>query len=181
MRRLLDGLYLGAGVLAAICLLVVLTLMLVMSAGRQFGLNVPDGDDFAAWSMAAMSFLGLAHTFKRGEMIRVGLLLERLSGRAKQFFEVFSHGVALAFVSWFAWNAGVFAYQSWRFRDMSTGTIAVPLWIPQLALVIGLVILAIAVLDELIHVLGGNPPTFEKPPPKTTEELLRRVAEGGGV
>ena len=52
--------------------------MMVMSVGRQFALNIPAGDDFASWCMAAMAFLGLAHTFKRGEMIRVGLLLELL-------------------------------------------------------------------------------------------------------
>jgi TRAP-type C4-dicarboxylate transport system permease small subunit len=181
MRRLLDGLYLGAGLLAALFLLTVFLLMIALSAGRQFGLNVPDGDDFAAWSMAAMAFLGLAHTFRRGEMIRVGLLLENLPRRPKQMFEVLSHGVAFAFISFFAYQAGRFAYDSWRFRDMSTGTIAVPLWIPQLGFVIGLTILAIALLDELVNVLRGNPPSYEKPPPKTAEELLKRVTEGGGV
>jgi hypothetical protein len=64
---------------------------------------------------------------------------------------------------------------------MSNGVIAVPIWLPQLSFLAGAVLLTIAVLDELIHVLGGNPLSFEKPPPKTTEELLARVAEGGGV
>ncbi len=181
MRRLLDGLFLAGGIAAAFFLVVVFALMMIMSVGRQFGLNIPAGDDFAAWSMAAMSFLGLAHTFKRGEMIRVGLLLERLSGRKKQVAEILSHGVALAFISYFTWWVGRLAYDSWRFDDMSTGTISIPLWIPQLSLVVGLGLFAVALLDELIHVLKGNPPSYEKPPPQTTEELLKRVTEGGGV
>ena len=57
--------------------------MMFMSVGRQFGLNIPAGDDFASWCMAAMAFLGLAHTFKHGEIIRVGILLERLTGRKR--------------------------------------------------------------------------------------------------
>jgi TRAP-type C4-dicarboxylate transport system permease small subunit len=181
MRRLLDGLYLAAGYAAAFFLVVVFALMMIMSVGRQFGLNVPAGDDFAAWSMAAMSFLGLAHMFKRGEMIRVGLLLERLKGAPKQLFEITSHAVGFLFVSYFAWQAGRLAHDSWRFSDMSTGTVAVPMWIPQLGLVTGLTILAIALLDELMIVLSGRPPSYERPPPKTTEELLERVTEGGGV
>lgn len=181
MRRLLDGLYLAGGLLAGFFLVVVFALMMIMSVGRQFGLNVPAGDDFAAWAMAAMSFLGLAHTFKRGEMIRVGLLLERLSGRPKQAFEILAHGVGLAFIGYFAWWVGRLAYDSWRFNDMSTGTVSVPLWIPQLSLVIGLGLCAIALLDELLIVLSGRPPSYEKPPPANTEELLRRVTEGGGV
>ena len=181
MRRTLDGLYLGAGYLAAAFLVIVFAIMMIMSLGRQFGLNIPAGDDFAAWSMAAMSFLGLAHTFKRGEMIRVGLLLERLKGKPKQALEILSHAVGLAFVGYFLWAASRFAYDSWRFNDMAQGTVAVPLWIPQLGFVLGLLLLGIAFLDELIHVLRGNPPSYEKPPPKTTEELLERVTEGGGV
>jgi TRAP-type C4-dicarboxylate transport system permease small subunit len=181
MRRFLDGLYLGAGYAAGACLFAVFVLMLVMAVGRSFGLNIPSGDDFAAWTMAASAFFGLAHTFKRGEMIRVGLLLERLPPTLKQVAEVLAHGVGLAFISYFMIATGRFAYDSWRFFDMSTGTVSIPLWIPQLTLVVGLALLALAMLDELLTVLSGRPPSYEKPPPKTTEELLKRVTEGGGV
>ena len=181
MRRLLDGLYLWAGYAAAACLVMIFVLMMIMSVGRQFGLNIPSGDDFAAWAMAAMAFLGMAHTFKRGEMIRVGLLLEKLKGGPKHFFEVLALTVALAYLVFFTWHAYEYVRFSRMSNDMSSGVVAVPLWIPQLAFLAGLTILTIAVLDELIHVLRGNPPTFEKAPPKTTEELIERVAEGGGV
>src|SRR5262245_6429319 len=87
VRGLLDGLYLAAGWLAGLLLMAIFLLMMGLSAGRQFGLNIPAGDDFAAWCMAAMAFLGLAHTFKSGEMIRVGLLIDRFSGRKRQFIE----------------------------------------------------------------------------------------------
>jgi TRAP-type C4-dicarboxylate transport system permease small subunit len=181
MRKLLDGLYLGAGYLAGFFLFLVFAIMMIMSVGRQFGLNIPAGDDFASWAMAAMSFLGLAHTFKRGEIIRVGLLLERLQGRPKQVFELLALGVSLVAVTYFSWHCGRMVYDSWRFHDMAQGVVPVPLWIPQLGVAAGLIILAIAVLDEFIHVLAGNKPRYEKDPPKTTEELIARVAEGGGV
>lgn len=87
IRIFLDRLYLFAGYAAGVFLVLVFAIMMVMSLGRQVGLNIPAGDDFASWCMAAMAFLGLAHTSKRGEMIRVGLLLERLSGRTKQVAE----------------------------------------------------------------------------------------------
>ncbi|MEQ1616670.1 MAG: TRAP transporter small permease [Hyphomicrobiaceae bacterium] len=181
MRRFLDGLYLWAGYAAAGCLVVIFVLMMIMAVGRQFGLNIPSGDDFAAWAMAAMAFLGMAHTFKRGEMIRVGLLLERLSGRPRQVFEALALTVALGYLSYFTWHVLQYVRFSWLSNDMSNGVIAVPLWVPQLAFLGGLGLLTIAVLDELVHVLRGNRPTFEKDPPKTTDELLARVAEGGGV
>ena len=50
LRRTLDALYLWAGYLAGVFLVVIFVLMLAMSAGREFGLNIPSGDDFAAFS-----------------------------------------------------------------------------------------------------------------------------------
>jgi TRAP-type C4-dicarboxylate transport system permease small subunit len=181
MRVVLDRLYLWAGYVAGSCLVVTLALMMFLAIGRQVGINIPDGTDFASWSMAAMSFLGMAHTFKRGEMIRVGLLLEKLKGRPKHVAEVTALSITLAFLLYFTWHAFDFVRVSRLTNEMSNGVIAVPIWLPQLSFLAGAMLLTVAVLDELIHVLKGNPPTFEKPPPKTTEELLARVAEGGGV
>ncbi|PSC06818.1 C4-dicarboxylate ABC transporter permease [Alsobacter soli] len=181
IRRFLDALYLGAGILAGLFLVAIFLLMMGLSVGREFGLNIPAGDDFTAWSLVAMAFLGLAHTFKRGEMIRVGLLLERLHGRKKQIAEIVSLTVAAAFIGYFAWQAWTLAFDSWRFGDMSQGVVVVPLWIPQAGYVLGLAVLFIAVLDELVVVLQGRRPTYEQEPPATPDELVERIASGGGV
>ena len=60
-------------------------------------------------------------------------------------------------------------YDSWRFNDMAQGVLAIPLWIPQLGFSGGLVILSIALIDEMVNVLSGNKPSYEKePPPRPT-------------
>ena len=181
MRAGLDRLYLWSGYAAGVCLVVTMALMMILALGRQFAVNIPDGTDFASWSMAAMTFLGLAHTFRRGEMIRVGLLLEKLSGRPKHIAELLALSVTLTFLLYFTYHAYDFVRVSRLTQEMSNGVIAIPIWVPQLSFLAGAVILTIAVADELIHVARGNPLSFEKPPPKTTDELLARVAEGGGV
>lgn len=181
--RALDRLYLFAGYLAAAFLFIIFLLMMVLSLGRNplMPLNVPSGDDFAAWSMVALAFLGLAHTFKHGEMIRVGLLLDRLSGPSRRVLEAATLAVAAAFIGFFSYHAYRFVHDSWKLNDLSQGVVPVPLWIPQAFFFLGLAILLIAILDELVHVLRGNLPTFHKEPPKTTEELIERVVQGGGV
>jgi TRAP-type C4-dicarboxylate transport system permease small subunit len=181
VRRLLDGLYLGAGWAAGLFLIAILVLMMGLSLGREIGVNIPAGDDFASWCMAAMAFLGLAHTFKSGDMIRVGLLLERLHGPARLAFEFAALAIALVAVGFFAWQAGQMTYDSWRFADMSQGVVAVPLWIPQSAVALGLGILSVAILDELVRVARGLPPSYEKPPPQSPDEFVERVAQGGGI
>lgn len=176
VRKLLDGLYLGAGWLAGGFLIAICVMMLALSIGREFGINVKSGDDITAWCMAAMAFLGLAHTFKSGEMIRVGLLTDRLHGRARWLAEVFALVMAALFTGYFAYQVVLMTYTSWLINDTSTGILVIPLWIPQTGFAAGLVILFIAVIDELVHVLLGNKPRYEKEPPKTAEELIERAA-----
>jgi hypothetical protein len=60
---------------------------------------------------------------------------------------------------------------------MSQGIVAIPLWIPQLGYSGGLVILLIAFVDELVHVLRGNIPRYEKPKPKTAEEVVEQAIQ----
>jgi TRAP-type C4-dicarboxylate transport system permease small subunit len=181
LRRALDALYLFAGYAAGAFLVLIFAIMMVMSVGRQFSLNIPAGDDIASWCMAAMAFLGLAHTFKRGEMIRVGLLMERLHGRRKQVAEIAALAVATGFILYYARHAVQMTYDSYRFNDMAQGVLAVPLWIPQLGFTGGLVILAIALIDEMVNVLRGNRPSYEQgSPDETPDEFLERISQGGG-
>lgn len=179
IRKALDGLYLLSGWLAGLFLLAIFVMMMALSIGREVGINVKSGDDIAAWCMAAMSFLALAHTFKSGEMIRVGLLTERLTGRARWFAEIFALSMAALFIGYFAWHAVMLTYTSHKLSDMSTGVLVVPLWIPQLGFCTGLVILFIALVDELVHVLAGNKPRYEKEPPKTADEVIERAVQSG--
>jgi TRAP-type C4-dicarboxylate transport system permease small subunit len=179
VRSLLDGIYLLSGWLAGLFLILIFLLMMGLSLGRPIGINIPAGDDLTAWSMAAMAFLGLAHTFRSGEMIRVGLLTDRVQGRTRWWLEMFSLVIGLAFVGFFAWHAVQLTYDSYRFNDIAPGVLAVPLWIPQLGYASGLVILFIAFVDEFIHVLRGGDPRYEKPPAITAEEVVERAIQSG--
>src|SRR6267142_5914026 len=101
MRVFLDRLYLFSGYLAGAFMLAIFVLMMLLSAGRPIGLNVPAADDFVSWCMAAMAFLGLAHTFRSGEMIRVGLLIDRLPQRTRHLIEVAALIIGTGIVGFF--------------------------------------------------------------------------------
>jgi TRAP-type C4-dicarboxylate transport system permease small subunit len=179
MRVFLDRLYLFAGYLAGAFLVAIFLLMMALSAGRPVGFNIPAADDFVSWCMAAMAFLGLAHTFRSGEMIRVGLLIERLSERRRRWVEIACLAIGIGFIGFFALYAAQLIRDSWRFHEMSQGVIAIPMWIPQIGYAAGLIILLIAFVDEFIHVVRGNLPRYEKPPPKTAEEVVERAIQSG--
>jgi TRAP-type C4-dicarboxylate transport system permease small subunit len=161
LRRFLDRLYTGSGVLAALCVFGIFALMLVQAFGREAGILVRGADDIVAWLCAAASFLALGHTFRHGELVRVGLLLERLGPRGRRAMELFALGLTALFVAYMLWAVGRFIYESWKFNEVAQGLIRVPIWIPQMAFLVGVIIFFIAVLDDLIAVLQNKKPAYQ--------------------
>lgn len=150
MRGLLDRAYDAAAYLAAVCLIGLLAMVLLSIAGRLFHFFVPGTDAYAGYLMAACGFLALAHTLKRGEHIRVTLLLARLRGRLRYGVELWALAATAILAAVFAWFSLRLVWQSWVFKDVSTGTDATPLWIPQLAMAAGACLFAVALIDECI-------------------------------
>ena len=156
MRTLLDRLYMAAAALAAAFMVGLLLMVLLSIVGRQFQFHVPGTDAYAGYLMAGSGFLALAHTLKRGEHIRVTLLINALSGKARRGLELWALFAACLLSLLFAVYSCRLAWQSRVFHDVSTGSDATPLWIPQLAMAAGSVILAIAFIDELVLELRGR-------------------------
>lgn len=156
LRRVLDGLYDGAAWVAALFMVALLVMVLLSIAGRQIGFHVPGVDAYAGYMMAGAGFLALAHTFKRGEHIRVTVLLHAVSGRWRHGLEVWALAASTALAGLWAVYSVRLAWQSHRFNDISTGNDATPLWIPQLSMAVSCVILLIALVDELVLALKGR-------------------------
>ena len=156
MRRLLDGLYDGAAYAAAVFMVGTLCAVLAGILDRYLALGVRGTDMYAGYCMAASGFLALAHTLKRGEHIRVTLILQKLAEKARHRLELWALFAASVLAALFAFYSIRLSYQSWAFHDMSTGNDATPLWIPQLAMAIGTTVLLIAFIDELVLEIQGR-------------------------
>lgn len=156
LRRVLDGLYTSAAALAALCMVGLLTMVMLSVVSRQLGFNVRGTDAYAGYLMAGAGFLALAHTLKKGEHIRVTLILNALKGSWRKALEVWSLGFASLLSAVLAFYSCKLAWDSLQFNDMSTGVDATPLWIPQLVMAVGTVVFAIAFLDDFILELLGK-------------------------
>jgi TRAP-type C4-dicarboxylate transport system permease small subunit len=167
MRKLLDALYDGAAWLAALLMIGVLVMVMLSIISRLIGFHVPGTDAYAGYSMAGAGFMALAHTLKRGEHIRVTLLIGALKGSMRRALEMWSLVLASALAWLFAFYSCRLAWQSKMFNDISTGNDATPLWIPQLGMALGTVIFAIAFLDEAVLQWRG------RRAPAESDELAR--------
>lgn len=172
MRVFFNALYRLSAGLAAACLVAIATLVVLQVSGRlidgfrklvgfePLGLLVPSLAEIAGFLLVGASFLALAATMRMGDHIRVSILLQHLPGSLSRMFEIWCLGVALVFVSFFAWHAAWLVYDSVVYNEVSFGIIPIPLWIPQLVMTAGIVIFAISLLDDFVCALQGKPASY---------------------
>ena len=161
MRQFLDRLYAASGALAAICLASIFVLMMAQAVGRETGLMIRGADDITSWLCAASAFFALGHTFRHGELVRVGILIDRLAPASRRLAEIVALIATGLFVGYMAWAVCKFVYESWKFKEVAQGLIKIPIWIPQLCFVIGVLIFLIAVIDDLVAVVKGRKPAYQ--------------------
>jgi TRAP-type C4-dicarboxylate transport system permease small subunit len=159
-RRVLDALYAASAGLAALSLLGIFGTMMAQVALREMGRQLPGADDLTAYLCVAATFFALAATFKRGELIRVGMALDRLRPGPRRAMEALVLALAAAIIAAVAWNTAQDMLFSLEIEEVAQGTVAFPLWIPKLALPIGSGLLLLAILDELAQVLAGRRPGY---------------------
>lgn len=191
MRKALDLLYKASGVLAAGFLAAIAAVVLLqvganaigsVSAwvtGTPTGFVIPSYAEFAGFFLAASSFLALPYTLRAGGHIRVELLIQRAPPALRRVIEVWCLGLGAAMAGYFAWFTIALTRESFAYGDVSPGMVPIPLWLPQGAMSLGLVVLTIAFLDELFQVLTGRRPSYEEQGNEIARALARAQEDTG--
>jgi C4-dicarboxylate transporter DctM subunit len=148
MRKLLDRLYALSGGVAAFFLFCILLMIVIQMVARWSGIVVAGLTDIAGYCMAATSFFGLGYAMSRHSHIRVELVLSGMKSdrrTAELICTSASALIAAAFV-WFAVKAN---YVSFVLGEKSQGQDEIYVWIPQVAMSLGTIVLLLALLDRL--------------------------------
>lgn len=174
MRKILDGLYAATAALAAIALVAIALIIIAQVIARMMGTQFRGGDDFAGYALAAASLLALGPTYRHGEHIRVGVLVERFAGRKRLAIEMIALAAAIAGVAWATYWIFWFVFDSWRFNELSQGLVAVPLWIPQSALPVGLAVLLVALVEDFVRAASGLIPSYLMPKQPADAPMFER-------
>lgn len=149
-RRFLHRIYFLSGAIASSLLLILFGLVVVQMISRWMGNNIPGLTTVAGYIMGATSFFALAYTLNEGAHIRVTLLVRNL-GPMQKIVERLSVGAALLMALFMCFYAGKTVYASYLLHEVSQAQDATPLWIPQLAMFVGTLFFAMALIDLFLR------------------------------
>lgn len=147
------------GALSALLILVVLGIT-VVSVFNRYMLNKPimGVDEGTGFLVVAIVMLGAAEALRRGDHIRIDLLVDHASPRLRWWLELWSLASVICFAALLlvaSWHTVRF---SRAFGAYSTGYLSIPMWIPQSTMVVGSVLLGLAALAVLLDRAGRRRP-----------------------
>lgn len=160
LRKALDALYTLAAWLAALSLLGIFLLMMAQVGMREMQLQLPGADDIGAYLCVSTTFFALARTFKNGELIRVGIFIDRANPVLRRIIEIgvlAAAALVVGAITWFTLQDVLFSIE---IEEVAQGSVAFPTWIPKAAMPLGAGILLIAIVEELVRVIAHQTPAY---------------------
>lgn len=151
--RGLHRLYFASGLLSAASLILICALIIAQVVARNLGSTVRDAEEFAAWAMAAAGFFGLPYALHCGSHIRVSAVARFVPESLHHPMEVLASVIGVGLAAYLAWYCTAFVLESYRFHEVSQGLVPVPMWIPQLPMALGSILLAVAFGERLLRML----------------------------
>ena len=103
--------------------------------------------EIVGYLMVALVFLALGETMLAGRHIKIDLVVGRLPRRLREFVELLTLTLSVGVAGFFAWHGVNTMLRSLDYgRRDAFGALNLPLWIPQIALPIGLSVLTLVVV-----------------------------------
>ena len=114
MRKILDKIYLLSGYLSAIFLALIALTIIAQILGRFVNITM-NSTETAGFSLAALTFFGLAYTFRGGEHIKVTLLTRLLEKKLKIPRIICFNILCILFIGYLTYWSWDFVYFSFYF------------------------------------------------------------------
>ncbi|MCL1035665.1 TRAP transporter small permease [Shewanella submarina] len=156
MRLWLDRLYLSGALVSALAILLICLLILARVIGRWFGIIVPAADALSGYLLATSAFMAMAYTFRHGGHIRVSLVITRLPPWWQKRVETGVLLLASLFAAYLTWQLIYMVWETWMFKEVTTGYLAFPLFWVQWTLPLGMGLFTLSLIDGLLMGTGAE-------------------------
>lgn len=147
----------------AICCLFLLAMIVMIGAEaiarNLFGTSLQVTDEVGGYLLVALTFLSMSVAESHGGFHRVELVQMRLQPKLRIVSQIVFDLMALAASVLVSWQLIRLALNSWHSEDVAPTPLGTPLWLPQMAMGIGMVLLCLALLrtvaTKLNHLRKG--------------------------
>ena len=154
LSKLIDVLATYANLIAVFCLVAMTLLINVEVFSRTFfGVSTLISEEWSSYMLVYMIFLGLASTYRQDALLRVEVIFMRLHKKHQDLIRLICLLLAIVFVVLFDYELTRFVLSSYLSGLKSISFSETPLYIPQIAMPIGVALLGLQLLRDGIQII----------------------------
>lgn len=148
----------AAGIIAPLCLLLI-AVFIAWDVFARYVLNAPTvwANEIATYLMVSVALIGSSYAYRLGAHIRVEILLDRLSEPARERLILIGEWATLLFVMIAGWQAIELVEESHRYGVTTFSMLLTPIWMPQVGVMVGWLMLIVVVAGSLLHMGLARP------------------------
>src|SRR5258707_7116983 len=137
----------------AVCCLLLLAMIVMIGAEaiarNLFSTSLQITDEVGGYLLVALTFLSMSVAESHGGFHRVELVQMRLRPSVRVVSQIVFDLMALAASVLVSWQLIRLALNSWRAEDVAPTPLGTPLWLPQVSMGLGMVLLCLALLRTI--------------------------------
>jgi len=142
----------------------ILALVIIVSAeviGRSaFDHSFLVADEYSGYIAVMITFLGIPYAMDENALLRVDVFRQRIGRGARRYLDLFFHLAALSVSVVLTFQLARMAWRTFERGTFAATPARTPLWIPQSAMALGMVLLVLVILLRTIALArqaGGAP------------------------
>ena len=133
----------------------IMVLLVAFEVFMRYVLHNPPmvADEFSAYMLVALSYIGLAYTWRQGGHVRITLLVSRLPAKIEAWSRLI--GLLLVFVFMVGLTHSCYKMSAYAYKiNLRSDTwLTIPLFWPQLTVFIGVCLLLLTIFSEIIKTI----------------------------
>jgi TRAP-type C4-dicarboxylate transport system permease small subunit len=167
--RIISALSRLSGVIAALMIsTAVLVVCQLVFTRYVLGESTSWQTEFVTYTLIAATLIGSPYVLLTRGHVNVDLLPMYLGPRSRFVMAMFASLFSFTFCLFLTWSGVMFWYESWDANWHSDTMWEVRLWIPHLALPVGVGLLSLQYLADILSLLTGRSPPFDIDPEELT-------------
>ncbi|MDD3342844.1 MAG: TRAP transporter small permease [Sulfurospirillaceae bacterium] len=143
----LGGAFIASGLLIALVLLILLEIIL----RYFFNTSTMRADEYSGYLYLAIVCFGFGYTFLHDGHIRITFLTAKISSKKSSLVDIFAGSITLVLLGFIFYRSVLLVWDSYQTGVVSEAVSATPIFIPQLALPIGIALFMISVIAFLVQ------------------------------
>ena len=149
--KITESLSTGGAFLSSLGIIFIVVLVVIEIFLRSvFNTSTMVSSEYGGYALVFLILTGLAYTMKEGGLIRINLLTSNFSENGKRIADIVSGLAAIVITSFALFHTTSMVYETWEL-EMTADTIAeTPLWIPQLAIPLGMALLLLQIIAFVV-------------------------------